>query len=228
MSMARWIRLHSMAIASVGLVVDVVVTAVGCIYIWQKSTSDPALKVALIGDVVAGSAGVIGIVAAIIAVATYAATVGAPTLSIRVRVGDGAEVTPADGQSVLRVACESPQAGIRKLMLDPLLRELYLFIVVTNTADYTAANTFCRLQMTRLTGLPRVQRGWSLVAPAPGWSRSYEWDGDDRSIINQSERALPALSLAGASLSAETAELVISVQAERAPRRDFTFELRAQ
>ena len=110
-----------MAIASVGLVVDVVVTAVGCIYIWQKSTSDPALKVALIGDVVAGSAGVIGIVAAIIAVATYAATGGAPTLKYRVRVGDGAEVTPADGQSVLRVACESPQAGIRKLMLDPLL-----------------------------------------------------------------------------------------------------------
>jgi hypothetical protein len=226
MRLAKWIRHHAVAISVVALALDTAAATAACVYILTKSGLQPGLGIALIGDVIAGSAGAIGIVAAVVAAATYATTVGAPELSVRIRIGPSNDVVPTEQGVTLPVRCEAPANGLRKLVEDALFGDVDMFITISNSAEYTATNTVCRVQLQGLTGVPREQSGWSLVAPGQDWARAYEWAERERSLITDWDRALPAIALAGASIKGRGAKMQIAVQAERGRRKDFLVTLR--
>lgn len=229
----RWMRRHVVSISLVSLLAAGAFSIGGTCYAIVAGPSDPTLKIALVGDVLVGGAGLLALVAGGLAAATYSLAVSPPRLRVRVQFRECEPVLlePYVGlvaSPSLDVQCSSGGGGLHRLAVDPVQQTAILYMALVNDADVTAANVLFEVGLMRLTGVPTAQAGWTVIPPREDRaSRAFFWEGGaDRAVVGDAERPLPPIDLARGSIAGDAALVSFYVQADRFKRTPFRLELR--
>lgn len=177
----------------------VIAAIVGLLLVWISggSGSDKLTEVA---DVIAGSTGMLAVIAALVALIAFAAATGTPTLELEINFKGG------HGPGVLRFTREAN--GQLAPGQDNLQQsdQLVALIKLSNASRFSARNPAVRLELMGFQRLGSFQGvvyqlgdEWKEVRPSnPDAAWAVQWDGGSNlSIHGDWARPLPELNLRG-------------------------------